>query len=383
MNKKGFTLIELLAVIVILGVILVIAIPSISAAILNSRKNSFVATANEFVDGARLITLNDPSKLPSTGTSIIPISEIKLEKGSSTKSPFGKTYTPDSGVYINYDDINQEYVYSIYLMDDGGNGIGSKTVNGGNTTINPVEIKAVTKDIIAVGGSIPEQEPEPEPEPEPTYVSNGLMLYLDGIDNNGVGNHSSSLTTWYDLSGNNYHFTAAATGTFSDKYYVSSNSNCWYLNTTVFNSLSAMTVEVVAQINNAGQGYSYIVANRSSGPVYNWMLGTKNNQYMPHGNAQYLDSVYFTYGTPFTAVMQVNNAYLKTYINNTISQTNTSFTYGSASAKILVGCYYTGATYSEYLYGRIYAVRIYNRALTEAELTNNHSLDVSRFDLSQ
>ena len=39
-NKKGFTLIELLAVIVILGIILVIAIPSISAAILNSRKNA-------------------------------------------------------------------------------------------------------------------------------------------------------------------------------------------------------------------------------------------------------------------------------------------------------------------------------------------------------
>ncbi|NLA33550.1 MAG: prepilin-type N-terminal cleavage/methylation domain-containing protein, partial [Tenericutes bacterium] len=64
-NKKGFTLIELLAVIVILGIILVIAIPSISAAILNSRKNAYVATANEFVDGLRMMMLTDASLLPT------------------------------------------------------------------------------------------------------------------------------------------------------------------------------------------------------------------------------------------------------------------------------------------------------------------------------
>ena len=67
MKNRGFTLIELLAVIVILGVILVIAIPSINAAILNSRKNAYVTTANEFVDGLRMMTLTDPSLLPGGG----------------------------------------------------------------------------------------------------------------------------------------------------------------------------------------------------------------------------------------------------------------------------------------------------------------------------
>ena len=130
MKNKGFTLVELLAVIVILGVILVIAIPSISAAILNSRKNAYVATANEFVDGVKLITLNDPTKLPTgEDPTFIPITEIKLEKGSSTKSPFGKLYNPDtSGVYISYDAINNEYIYSVCLIDESGNGINSENI---------------------------------------------------------------------------------------------------------------------------------------------------------------------------------------------------------------------------------------------------------------
>ena len=42
MNKKAFTLIELLAVIVILGVILMIAIPKVSQYINRSKKDSFV-----------------------------------------------------------------------------------------------------------------------------------------------------------------------------------------------------------------------------------------------------------------------------------------------------------------------------------------------------
>ena len=39
-NNKGFTLIELLAVIIILGILMIIAIPSVTKYITDSRKNS-------------------------------------------------------------------------------------------------------------------------------------------------------------------------------------------------------------------------------------------------------------------------------------------------------------------------------------------------------
>ncbi|MBE2923214.1 prepilin-type N-terminal cleavage/methylation domain-containing protein [Anoxybacillus flavithermus] len=53
-NEKGLTLIELLAVIVILGIIAAIAIPSIGGLIENSRKDAHIANAQQMVNAARL-----------------------------------------------------------------------------------------------------------------------------------------------------------------------------------------------------------------------------------------------------------------------------------------------------------------------------------------
>ncbi|WP_379135567.1 type II secretion system protein [Paenibacillus sp. sgz500958] len=58
-NQKGFTLIELLAVIVILGIIAVIAVPLIGNVITNSRTNSDKAMAQQIADAARLYVVGD------------------------------------------------------------------------------------------------------------------------------------------------------------------------------------------------------------------------------------------------------------------------------------------------------------------------------------
>ncbi|OKP85539.1 type II secretion system protein [Paenibacillus sp. P32E] len=66
-NQKGFTLIELLAVIVILGIIAVIAIPMITNVISKSRKDADVATARQVYDAARLyVTSELEGKFTST-----------------------------------------------------------------------------------------------------------------------------------------------------------------------------------------------------------------------------------------------------------------------------------------------------------------------------
>lgn len=58
-NQKGFTLIELLAVIVILGIIAVIAVPMISNIMDNSKKDSDVATARQIYEAARLYVIGE------------------------------------------------------------------------------------------------------------------------------------------------------------------------------------------------------------------------------------------------------------------------------------------------------------------------------------
>ena len=59
MNKKGFTLIELLAVIVVLAIILVIAMPRILKVIEESEKEVFRITGENLVKAAKDKTVID------------------------------------------------------------------------------------------------------------------------------------------------------------------------------------------------------------------------------------------------------------------------------------------------------------------------------------
>ena len=79
-DNKGFTLIELLAVIVILAILMLVAIPSVSTYITSSRKEAFIDNAKSTVKGV----LNDVnsgkySMYDTDTTYYIPASCVKKE----------------------------------------------------------------------------------------------------------------------------------------------------------------------------------------------------------------------------------------------------------------------------------------------------------------
>ena len=105
-KKNGFTLIELLAVIIILGILMIIAIPSVTKYISDSRKSDYVDTAKEIISGARNMVNDGKLEMYDTGTTYyIDAACIKTENGEA-KSPYGeftKAY-----VVVIYDDIDIE-----------------------------------------------------------------------------------------------------------------------------------------------------------------------------------------------------------------------------------------------------------------------------------
>ena len=117
-RKNGFTLIELLAVIIILGILMIIAIPSVTKYISDSRKSSYVDTAKEIIGSARNLVNEGKLEMFDTNTTYyLPISCIKTENGQ--KSPYGEFDV--AYVLVTYD--GKGYNYYWVSRDTTGQGV--------------------------------------------------------------------------------------------------------------------------------------------------------------------------------------------------------------------------------------------------------------------
>jgi len=126
MNKKGFTLIELLAVIVILGLLMAIAIPSVTKYITQSRKKTLTNTISNYMSA--LTTEVNNMDYTFTGANTIyavPIECIAVERGGT--DPFGIWYPASTSqwayVLVQYNDTSSSYTYGFTFKDTAGYGL--------------------------------------------------------------------------------------------------------------------------------------------------------------------------------------------------------------------------------------------------------------------
>ena len=135
-KNKGlaFTLIELLAVIIILGVLMLVAIPSVTNYINNSRKSAYVNTAKQYIKGATQLVNSGQLDVYDTGvTYYIPSTCISLETGG--ESPYGGKFSP-AYILVTYD--NDSYNYYWMSRDDNSIGV-KKPILGNNLTEKLIE----------------------------------------------------------------------------------------------------------------------------------------------------------------------------------------------------------------------------------------------------
>jgi hypothetical protein len=157
------------------------------------------------------------------------------------------------------------------------------------------------------------------------------------------------------------------------------------INTSQFNKNNGdpITVEcVIKPQRNAGQ-YQDLIVNRSNS-LYNWMLyqHTNDGSIQLHGSDQYKSTYIPTLNqyVHIVATVDASGNYVL-YANGEVKQTVSGWTYAGMSPSQLCIGIFGDARYEPYQ-GNIDISKIYNRALTPSEVTQNYNKYKTRFNLS-
>lgn len=161
-NKKGFTLIELLAVIVIMGILMMVAIPSMTRYIENSRKDTFLNTAKEYASATSNMWSSDSfscngvnSSSVDAGSYYISVglanSTELLEKGG--KSPWGnQAITGYIKITVQANSTGRLTTkYFVNLADSKGHGINDDKIEATNLVRGNVKTTAAIQATIPTG----------------------------------------------------------------------------------------------------------------------------------------------------------------------------------------------------------------------------------------
>ena len=147
-NERGFTLIELLAVITIMGILLMVAIPTISRTIENSRKDTFIDMVKNYSSAARTMWTGDNLMCDGVVSSAVPLGvyyieintmsdsvPVLLEQGG--KSPWGNRDVLGV-IAVGVRDRNNSRHVSFYpAITDGVHGVNIKS--DGSTVVSSLK----------------------------------------------------------------------------------------------------------------------------------------------------------------------------------------------------------------------------------------------------
>jgi hypothetical protein len=224
------------------------------------------------------------------------------------------------------------------------------------------------------------------------YVQDGLIGHWDGVENAGLWTHDSSATIWKDVSGNGYDATQRVTSAgwnwIEDAYVGTERNNHGFLlpaaiHTALKNNITGHTIEVVFKPSASA------ISSKTRSTIFGQYLSSgMNMEFSPHKTGYF--RVYYNAAPDvdttawksnsgrMTCAVVCNGSNCILYEDGSAKKTAAQPAASTISAKqFVIGGEHYRANMS--ILGELCAVRIYSRALTAAEIAENHTVDVTRF----
>ena len=207
-----------------------------------------------------------------------------------------------------------------------------------------------------------------------SYVQDGLILQLDGIENAGYGKHDPKAKSWKSLTkGNELIFDGnVVVDHNSMRFNEAGEKSVAFGNIAIKGA--ERTIETVFE-QSLLNGFQWFVSPLNIPTVYN--TGGKVAINAPGGFDKYL-GVYLSQGSRSDVVKDgvgwdffCNGIFNKFVISNNIHIT-------SYSGEVCIG---NNRAKTRGVIGKIHSVRIYDRALTPEEIASNYAIDKERFGL--
>ena len=115
-NRMAFTLVELLAVVVILGVLMMIAIPNTVSLIDRNKKTNYIEDAKTFTSLVQnKVQIDKSLELPTTSNTALVITLGYLSTSDVEESPYGEKYDKTSS-FVAISLEMSKYVYYVQLV---------------------------------------------------------------------------------------------------------------------------------------------------------------------------------------------------------------------------------------------------------------------------
>ena len=220
----------------------------------------------------------------------------------------------------------------------------------------------------------------------PNIVKNGLVLYLDAGSPNSFYSPTAGIT-WKDISGNNNTATLVNGPTYSSTdggSIVFDGTNDYVtLTSTVTNTIYSVDIWYKMGANDASYGYfissgnnglaineGAVLSGQTFGTIYYYNSSTANN-------LANIPST--TLWNHIVAVISTSTNNIKIYGNGNPTPLSNSTVTGLSTSVSNIGRYITGN--GNFLKGNLGSLKIYNRALDTAEISQNYNATKTRFGL--